>query len=352
MYPFSIFFVCLLLLSPSDLTCNSMTTNKHFQTNKHMREYLYGINPVLAALRARLRQIDAVIVQADKQRSSQRLQHILQLAQQQQLKTVPVHALDKLLGGEVRHQGIALHCSPRKLLPIADLQQQLVAQQHNKSAFSRLVLLEDVHDPMNLGAILRSAYGFGAAAALLTASCAPLSAVVSRASAGAMELLPLFSATRPKQSLVQTVNQLKRECFWILGASSSQATNGLAADDENHGVAGVERGQRPQPARSQSNKPTVLSSVLVEEIRSRLSGAAANDKLRRFKGVVLVLGNEGEGLTAETQRSCDAFVRIPMSGRDESVDSLNVSVAAGILLHQLQTAAETLPDNTQADELR
>ena len=144
------------------------------------------------------------------------------------------------------------------------------------------LLLDDVQDPANVGAILRSGEAFGVAAALLTPGCAwPFSPRVLRASAGSAFRVPVAARV---------------------------AAGDVVAWARRHGIA--------------------------------LAGAAAHggkapDALAGLRPLALVIGSEGHGISAEIAGSLDHRITLPLGGR---VDSLNAAVAAGVLLHILTRA--------------
>jgi 23S rRNA (guanosine2251-2'-O)-methyltransferase len=141
-----------------------------------------------------------------------------------------------------------------------------------------IVVLDGVEDPHNLGAILRTAHAAGANAVVVPERrAAPLTETVSRAAAGALEYLPVVRIT----NVSQTLEQLKENGFWIYGL------------DER--------------------------------------GTEIYDKVEYATPTVIVLGGEGKGLHQGVQKHCDVLVRIPMAG---AVSSLNVSVAAGVVLFE------------------
>jgi 23S rRNA (guanosine2251-2'-O)-methyltransferase len=143
-----------------------------------------------------------------------------------------------------------------------------------------LVVLDGVEDPHNLGAIIRTAHAAGANAVVVPERrAAPLTETVSRAAAGALEYLPVVRVT----NVSRTLEQLKESGFWIYGL------------DER--------------------------------------GADMYDKVEYTTPTAIVLGGEGQGLHHGVQKHCDVLVRIPMAG---AVSSLNVSVAAGIVLFEWQ----------------
>jgi 23S rRNA (guanosine2251-2'-O)-methyltransferase len=181
--------------------------------------------------------------------------------------------LDELAEG-VRHQGVVARVRQRAT---ATGEHDLLALL--KSAPTPLLLvLDGVQDPHNLGACLRSAAAAGALAVIVPRdNSAPLTPVARRAAAGAAETLPLATVT----NLARTLRDLKEVGVWIYGASHDAEATIYETD---------------------------------------LSGPIA-----------LVLGGEGKGLRRLTREHCDGLFRIPMSG---AVESLNVSVAAGISLFE------------------
>lgn len=141
-----------------------------------------------------------------------------------------------------------------------------------------LVVLDGVEDPHNLGAIIRTAHAAGADAVVIPERrSAPLTETVAKAAAGAVEHLPVARVTNVSQAL----EKLKREGFWIYGL------------DER--------------------------------------GTAIYDRVDYNTPTAIVLGGEGKGLHQIVQKHCHALVRIPMAG---AVSSLNVSVAAGVVLFE------------------
>lgn len=143
---------------------------------------------------------------------------------------------------------------------------------------SLLVILDGVEDPHNLGAIIRTAHAAGANAVIVPERrAAPLTETVDKAAAGAVEYLPLARVT----NVSHAIERLKQHNFWIYGL------------DER--------------------------------------GTQAYDQVDFSAPTAIVLGGEGKGLHQGVQKHCDVLVRIPMAG---AVSSLNVSVAAGIVLFE------------------
>jgi 23S rRNA (guanosine2251-2'-O)-methyltransferase len=167
------------------------------------------------------------------------------------------------------HQGVVAWSEPYKY---ADAWELAAVEQ------PLLVCLDQVTDPRNLGAVCRSAEGAGATGVVVPAhGSAIVSAAVARASAGAIEHLPI--AVVP--NLARYLGEVKSERLWIHGAAGDAPTAMWDAD---------------------------------------LTG-----------GVTFVLGAEGRGLRPLVRRTCDALVSIPLAGL---VESLNVSVAAAVLLYE------------------
>ncbi|HUW52130.1 MAG TPA: 23S rRNA (guanosine(2251)-2'-O)-methyltransferase RlmB [Rhodanobacter sp.] len=235
--------------------------------------WIVGINPVEGALSNDAERVRELLVE-----NGQRNARVLELAERAKALKIPVQhrpreQLDKL-AGEARHQGVvALYEAP----PLAH-ENDLAALLERDGSDTLVLVLDGVTDPHNLGACLRSA-----AAAKVTAVIVPkdravgLTPVVRRASAGGADRVPLIAVT----NLARTLRELKEAGVWITGL----------AGDTDTALYGVD-----------------------------------------FKGpVALVLGGEGEGMRRLTRELCDFVVKIPMPG---TMESLNVSVAAGIVLFE------------------
>ena len=173
-------------------------------------------------------------------------------------------------GGTRDHQGVLALVEPYHY-----------ADAYELAAVERplLAVLDRVTDPHNLGAVCRSAEGAGATGVVVPAhGSAVVTPAVARASAGAVEHLPVAVVT----NLARYLEEVKGGDLWVFGAAADDAAQSMWATD--------------------------------------LSG-----------GVALVLGAEGKGLRPLVRRTCDALVSIPLAGR---VESLNVSVAAALLLYE------------------
>jgi len=211
-------------------------------------------------------------------RSDQRIQTLLAKAEQNQIKTHSTtrRALDEAAEG-TRHQGVIALVrltKPRQQEELFDLLDQLV----KKDELPLLLILDQIQDPHNLGACLRSAEGAGVNAVVLPKdSSAPVTEVVRRVAAGAVDRMPVFYVT----NLVRLIDALKERGIWITGTA-----------DEAKAMV----------------------------YQTNLTGSTA-----------IVMGAEGKGLRRLTRERCDNLVSIPMSGK---TSSLNVSVATGIVLFE------------------
>ena len=184
---------------------------------------------------------------------------------------------------DITHQGVVLVLTGGRRPHRGDARwTEFVRERHGL-----LVALDEVQDPQNVGAIIRSAEALGASGLLLTPKSAPLTAAVDRASAGASFHLPLFSDVGAS-NLLQTVSQAG---YWVVASSGE-----------------VEPGDRRQVS---SADPTALPP--------------ASDLL-------LIIGSEGAGVRRLLLERADYVVTIPLTGQ---VRSLNAGAAAAVLLDRL-----------------
>lgn len=251
-------------------------------------EVLFGIAPCVMALSQRRREIYKLFV---KDGESSHRSSILKVCKEADRRRVQVQRvskrdLDRMCAGRV-HQGVCLQASPLGYVTKEDR-----GRRHARpdGAFPLWLVLEGIQDPMNLGAILRSAYFLGVdrVATSIRHSC-PLSPVVSKASSGTMEVLD-----------VHGYENLEEMLRW-------KATQGWHVV----GTVGVD----------------------VEEPLIPVTGCS---DFQMSKPTLLLLGGEGTGLSQGLLSLCETLLSIP-AGRElyPGIDSLNVSVATGILLHSL-----------------
>lgn len=236
-----------------------------------MSDYIVGRNAVREALRSG-RTIQRLFITNDKVQGS--LQEIIGLAKDKgiELRRVDDKQLSKYADGVV-HQGVVALAAPVKFADLGE-----VLQNWSSDKAPLLILLDGIEDPHNMGAIIRTAECCGATAVLTPKRhTAPINATVAKTSAGALESIPLVQVG----NVAQTIEELKKQGFWVLGAHMEGQQTLYQAD---------------------------LTSPLV-----------------------LVIGNEGKGLSRLTKERCDFLVTIPMYGR---INSLNASVAAAILMYE------------------
>ena len=215
-----------------------------------------------------------VAVRLAERRADARVRAIEELARRHQrpVQRIDSAALRKLLG-DVTHQGVAADITP---LPPWSEDELLAALQETRAPL--LLALDGVQDPHNLGACLRTADACGALAVVVPRDrAARLTPTARKVAVGAAETTPVVAVT----NLVRTLRLLKDAGLWIIGADAAAVKTAAQLD---------------------------------------LTGP-----------VVLVLGAEGTGLRHLTQENCDFLARLPQLG---TVASLNVSVAAGMLLYE------------------
>lgn len=232
---------------------------------------LYGVLPVLEALRAGGRRIEKIIV-ADGARQH-RLNDIFELAREHRviIETVPKERLERLVEPGVNHQGVIAIAAAADYVDV----DEIIDPANDPPLF---VILDGVEDPRNLGAILRTVECAGADGVFIPERRAVgLTETVAKSSAGAIEHVKVAKVT----NLNRFIEDLKERNVWVVG-TSGEATMSYTEWDWTTPSA-------------------------------------------------LVLGAEGSGLHRLVAENCDALVKIPMYGK---IDSLNVSVAAGVILFE------------------
>ena len=271
-------------------------------------EALYGLNPARAALLAGRRAVHAVFVQEASAAASDPT--LVQAAADLGVPLTPVskHDLNMLVGSGRPHNGVALDVDPIAPTPISSLpttwwEAESSDDSNDDSAATNhtapppvWLALDEVVDPQNLGAVLRSAHFLGVDGVVVCSkNSAPLSPVVSKASSGAAEARETYAA---RGAMSAFLDRASRDGWAVLGAAAD------SRDAKDVGEVEV-------------TGPTVL-----------------------------VVGNEGRGLRTNVRRACGSMVKIDGAAvRDDgdaagaSVDSLNVSVATGILLHGMLASA-------------
>jgi 23S rRNA (guanosine2251-2'-O)-methyltransferase len=231
---------------------------------------VYGVLPVLELLRADTRTVDKILVAEGVH--ERRLAEIFDLARDKRIiiNRVPRQRLDEL-AGEVTHQGILAFTAAGQY---ADADEIIDAIDDN----TLLLLLDGVEDPRNFGAILRCAECAGAHGVFIPERrSVGLTETVAKSSAGAAEYLKVAKVA----NMNRLIEQLKGKNVWVVGTSADAGTVYTDWD---------------------WTRPTAL-----------------------------VLGGEGHGLHRLVAENCDVLVNIPMYGK---IQSLNVSVAAGVILFE------------------
>jgi 23S rRNA (guanosine2251-2'-O)-methyltransferase len=248
--------------------------------------YIYGINSVTEALKARGRAFEWVAMA--KERNDIRLQRLIEDCRR--LK-VPVRFMARTeldeLAGNAAHQGVVAVTSAKQYNDLNDVIEA------KRGQYSLIVVLDGVEDPHNLGAILRTSDAVGANGVVIPERrAAAVTGTVTKASAGASEHLPIAKVT----NIARTIEELKESNVWTVGLD--------------------ERGKQTY------------------------------DQLDYNMDCALVLGGEGKGLHDLVKRKCDFLVSIPMLGK---VPSLNVSVAAAVVLYEIvrQRRARAGASNTK-----
>lgn len=234
--------------------------------------YIYGLNAVSEAIKARGRAFQWVGLA--KERHDLRLQRIIEECRK---LGVPVRFLQRTeldrLAGNAAHQGVVAVTSGKQYSGLDDVIDAKRAQ------YSLIVVLDGVEDPHNLGAILRTADAAGADGVVIPERrAAAVTGTVTKTSAGASEHLPIAKVT----NVARSVEELKERKIWVVGL------------DER--------------------------------------GTQAYDAVDYNMDCAVVLGAEGKGVHDLVRRKCDFLVSIPMLGK---VSSLNVSVAAGVMLYEI-----------------
>lgn len=217
------------------------------------------------------RQIDTVYV--DRDNNSEIIKSLIFKAKKSGalIKTVDSKKLD-FMCAQGNHQGIVAKASSYEYFSVDDI----LNSSKNENKF--IVICDGISDPHNLGAIIRSAECMGADGVIIPERrSASVNFTVSKASAGAVEYIKIARVT----NLLNTVSKLKKEGLWIYGA-------------DMHG--------------ENLNKTDMTGNIAV------------------------VIGSEGKGISQKMKENCDFLISIPLYGK---IDSLNASVAAGIILNEV-----------------
>ncbi len=240
------------------------------ENKKPKDDIICGRNPVSEAIRSS-RTIDRILVA-----SGSRSGAVVGILAKAKKKNIPIKEVDSkkldYLTGGANHQGIAAYAAVKDYASVDDILE--LAEQRGEKPF--IIILDEIEDPHNLGAIIRTAECTGAHGVIIPKRrSATLSYAVGKASAGAVEYVPVARVT----NISNTIEQLKKLGVWVYGADM----NGVDYTECDFGSA-----------------------------------------------TALVIGNEGKGISRLVREKCDEIVSLPMKGK---ISSLNASVAAGVLMY-------------------
>lgn len=236
-----------------------------------MEDKIIGRNPVLEAVKNG-RPIDKILVKKGKLEGS--VVPIIKKAREAGLivQEVEHHKLDAIAEGE-NHQGIIAYVSPYEYVSVSDILE--AARDKGEAPF--VIICDKITDPHNLGAIMRTANCVGAHGIIIPKrNSVGINSVVVKTAAGAAEYTPVAKVT----NIASVIEDLKKEGLWIAAADMDGA----------------------------------------EMYKADLTGSLG-----------IVIGSEGEGISRLVKERCDFTVSIPMKG---SINSLNASVAAGVLMYE------------------
>lgn len=249
-----------------------MEINDKEKNRDRSEEIIAGRNPVIEALRSG-RPIDSVMIA--KGNTGGPVGKIIAMCREKSvvLKEVSPAKIEGICPG-VNHQGVVAIAAAHEYASVEDI--LALAKERGEPPF--IVIADEISDPHNLGAIIRTAESAGAHGVIIPRrNAAGLTSIVSKASSGALEYLPVARVS----NLVSTIEELKKLGIWVYGAEMS-------------------------------GKPFYETDF---------TGAAA-----------VVIGSEGSGISRLIKEKCDVLVSIPMRG---NISSLNASVACGILLYEV-----------------
>ncbi len=261
----------------------SEKTDRRERAEEEASDLIWGINAVSEALGQQAKAISEVLVLKGK--AGPRIQQIVDGARTQGVRLRFVEQNRLGVPRNCHHQGVVARLAATALSSLEELLAAVGGDSESGARPARILVLDSIQDPRNLGSILRSALAAGFAHIILTRErSAPVTGTVARTSAGAVSHLQLCQVV----NLVDALQKLKDQGFWIYG-----------------GVAESEQ---------------ALSMYSVD-----------------FSGpICLVVGSEGKGIRPLVRKQCDQLVTIPMEG---GFNSLNASVAAALLMFEVQRQA-------------
>jgi 23S rRNA (guanosine2251-2'-O)-methyltransferase len=238
-----------------------------------MEQVIYGINPVIEALKAPQVKLKEILIAQNRRRH---LERILQLAEEQHVRIRYQEKNDLTAFAKARfHQGVVAVVERYRYAPL----EEILAQWKKSGLRALILVLDSIQDPQNLGAMIRTANVCGAHGVIIPRDrAASVTPTVVKASAGATAFTPVARVT----NITSTLERLKEEGVWIVGA---------AAESE--------------------------ISLFEEDLSVDLA---------------MIIGSEGRGIRPRVLGTCDLTVSIPMGGQ---IASLNASVATGVILYEV-----------------
>ena len=248
-----------------------MEQNKQNLDNQR-NDIIAGRNPVMEAIRSG-RSIESILVAKGERSGS-----VVAIIAKAKQKNIPVKDVDSkkldFLAKGVNHQGIVAQCAVKEYSTLEEI--FALAEERGESPF--IIVLDKIEDPHNLGAIIRTAECAGAHGVIIPERrSAGLSYTVEKTSVGALEYMPVVRV----KNISAVLQKLKDKGIWVYGADM---------DGEHY------------------------------------------KKVNYDGAVALVIGNEGKGISPLVAKDCDVIVSLPMKGK---INSLNASVAAGILMYEI-----------------
>ena len=240
------------------------------------KDIILGRNAVTEALKAG-RSINRLLIAEGSRDGS--IQKLIALAKDSRIviESISRDKLDKIAGGQ-RHQGVIAYAAPVEYATLEEILQ--LAEDRNEQPF--ILLLDELEDPHNFGAILRTADAVGIHGVLIPKRrSVSLNSTVAKTSAGAIEYVKVAQIN----NVAQTLKQLKDLNITVIGSD----IEGIDIYDESNHV----------------------------DLKS---------------AIVLVIGSEGKGMRRLTKENCDFLLKIPMCGK---INSLNASVAAAVLMYEV-----------------
>lgn len=242
-------------------------------------DLLWGIHPVFEALSEEPERVNEVIIL--KEKKGGKVEEIIELARKAKIKLNFVNSF-RLTGpdaSQARHQGVLARTIQTTLMPFEDMVHSF-KEKVEAGENPRLIVCDSLQDPHNLGAIIRSALASGMDGVLLTRErSAPLGGTAAKSAAGAMSHIDISQVA----NLATALKKLKKAGAWVYGAV----------------------------------KDTDAVSIYTTDF----TGPSC-----------IVVGSEGQGIRPLIKKECDVIISIPMQG---SLDSLNSSVAAGVIMFEM-----------------